>query len=86
MNNAATHWRDSGRRAKFFIIEAQVFFPIVLCLFHFRIWTLSLSICTAVLLLILSYYKVTLWIFLLNLREWVFGREKLVDNVDDNEY
>lgn len=84
MNDSHTHWRDSGRRAKFFFIEAQVFFPIVLCLFHFRVWTLSLSLITAILLIVLGYYKVTILVFLLNLREWIFGREKLLDHVDEN--
>ena len=80
-----THWRDSGLKPKFFIIEAQVFIPILLCLFHFRAWTLTLSIATGILLVILSYYKVTLWVFLLNLREWVFGREKFVEKLEHNE-
>ncbi|WP_116963323.1 IcmT/TraK family protein [Fastidiosibacter lacustris] len=85
MNNSHTHWRDSGRKPKFFIIEAQVFIPIVLCLFHFRTWTLCLSIGTGILLFILSRYQVTLWVFLLNLREWLLGREKLTQKINQDE-
>ncbi|WP_440617331.1 IcmT/TraK family protein [Cysteiniphilum sp. 6C5] len=85
MYNTQAHWRDSGRKPKFFIIEAQVFIPILLCLFHFRVWTISLSIGTCVLLFILNRYQITLWVFLLNLREWSFGREKLTEKRYSNE-
>ncbi|MBK2124407.1 IcmT/TraK family protein [Fangia hongkongensis] len=79
MQDDLTHWRDSGRSPKFFIIEAQVFFPILLSLFHFRVWTLTLAVGMGILLLVLRYYNVTLKVFLLNLREWIFGREKTVE-------
>ncbi|WP_395946873.1 IcmT/TraK family protein [Caedibacter taeniospiralis] len=85
MHNSNTHWRDSGRKPKFFIIEAQVFLPILLCLFHFRPWTLCLCIAMCILLFILNRYQITLWVFLLNVREWLFGREKLVEKVSSNE-
>ncbi|WP_119344388.1 IcmT/TraK family protein [Facilibium subflavum] len=74
-----THWRDSGRTPKFFMIEAQVFIPILLTLFHFRTWTLMLSIAVAVLLYVLGRYQVSLRVFMINLREWVFGRQKHVE-------
>ncbi|MBK2124236.1 IcmT/TraK family protein [Fangia hongkongensis] len=84
-NDHIAHWRDSGRKAKFFMIEAQVFFPMVLTVFHFRTWTISLSVLTAILLFVLSRYNVTFWVLLINLREWTFGREKYVDIVEVDE-
>ncbi|WP_192484602.1 MULTISPECIES: IcmT/TraK family protein [Cysteiniphilum] len=82
MSEYYAHWRDSGRTPKLFMIEAQAFFPIVLTLFHFRTWTVCLSLAAVTLLFILSRYQISLMIFLLNLREWILGREKQVEKID----
>ena len=78
MSNLSTHWRDSARQPKFFFIEAQIFLPILLCLFHFREWTLMLCVFVAILLLILNYFKITMATFCVLVREWLVGREKVV--------
>ena len=54
MNNLDAHWRDSARTPKFFVIDAQVFIPIVLCLFHFRLWTVCLCVVVAIILIVLN--------------------------------
>lgn len=37
-------WRDTGRRAKFFFVDAMSAFPLVLFLLHIRWWTFFLAI------------------------------------------
>ncbi|WP_440993251.1 IcmT/TraK family protein [Cysteiniphilum litorale] len=78
MSNLDAHWRDSARTPKFFVIDAQVFIPIVLCLFHFRLWTVFLCAVVAIILIVLNYFKLNIKDFLQLLRELIVGREKIV--------
>lgn len=39
-----THWRDSARNARFFIVDARAVFPILLWLVHIRWWTFEIAI------------------------------------------
>ena len=39
-----THWRDSARNARFFIIDARAVFPLLLWLVHIRWWTFEIAI------------------------------------------
>jgi len=34
------YWRDSQRSTRFFFFDAKASFPVVLFLFHMRLWTL----------------------------------------------
>ena len=78
MSNLDAHWRDSARTPKFFVIDAQVFIPIVLCLFHFRLWTVCLCVTVGVILVVLNYFKLNLMSSLQLVREFIVGREKIV--------
>jgi intracellular multiplication protein IcmT len=37
------YWRDSQRPVRFFIFDAKASFPIILFLFHARLWTLTFA-------------------------------------------
>jgi len=42
MIDPATHWRDSARPARFFIVDANIIYPIVLFFFNISYRTLTI--------------------------------------------
>ena len=71
------HWRDSGRTPKLFWIDARAFIPIVITLFHFRVWTISLSIAFIIFLTIIARFNIPLTVFIKLVREFFTGRKKI---------
>lgn len=49
-----SHWRDSARSARFFLVDARAAFPIFLFLMHIRVWTGVLVLVSAVFLVLLN--------------------------------
>ena len=74
--NTQSHWRDSGRIPKMFGIDARAFIPIVICLFHFKLWILIACIFFALFLAILSYKKISLVVFVRIVRNLIAGKKK----------
>jgi intracellular multiplication protein IcmT len=60
----SSHWRDSARSARFFMVDARAAFPIFLFLMHIRIWTGVLVLVSAVFFGILEHYGFTVPVFL----------------------
>jgi intracellular multiplication protein IcmT len=44
MIDRTTHWRDSSRRPRFFFLDAQVIYPLLIFLFNISYTTLKLLI------------------------------------------
>lgn len=38
------HWRDSARNVRFFIIDYRATFPLLILIFHIRLWTFIFAV------------------------------------------
>ncbi len=72
-----THWRDTARSAKFFVVDARAAFPIFLFLLHIRYWTAYLAISTIVFFGIIEHYGFSVPVFLRWLRTFLAGPRKM---------
>lgn len=71
-----SHWRDSARSARFFIIDARAVFPIFLCAMHIRVWTVLLVVFSAIFFVIIEHYGFTVPVFLRWFRNFFAGKIK----------
>ena len=69
-------WRDSARPARFFMFDAKACFPLLLLLFHIRLWTFIVAITTMVFFTLLSRYGFSTTVFVRWLRTGLAGRRK----------
>lgn len=58
-----THWRDSARNPRFFLVDARAAFPVFLFLMHIRYWTAILAFVSIAFFGILERFGFTLPIF-----------------------
>lgn len=72
-----THWRDSARHPKFFLVDARAAFPIFLFLMHIRYWTAGLALISLLFFGILGRFGFTVPIFLRWLRSFIAGPRKM---------
>jgi intracellular multiplication protein IcmT len=75
--NPNAHWRDSARRARFFMVDAQAVFPIFLFLVHIRIWTLILAILATIFFATISRFGFSTIVFLRLARSFLAGPIKV---------
>ena len=73
------HWRDSARPAKLFIFDAKASFPLLLLLFHIRLWTFILAVTTMIFLTILNRYGFSTTVFARWLRTSLAGKRKVAN-------
>lgn len=66
-------WRDSARDARFFFVDANAAFPLVLFLLHIRWWTFLLAIVSILFFAILERFKFTVPIFFRWARSTIAG-------------
>ncbi len=71
-----SHWRDSARSARFFMVDARAAFPIFIFLMHIRIWTGVLVIVSALFFGIIEHYGFTVPVFLRWLRSLMAGKNR----------
>lgn len=57
------HWRDSARRPKFYFMDANAAFPLLLFLLHIKLWTFVLTIGTVIFFVILGRFGLSIPIF-----------------------
>lgn len=74
---ADTHWRDSARIPRFFIVDARAAFPIFLFLMHIRYWTAELVVVSLIFFGILERYGFTIPVFFRWLRTFIAGPHKM---------
>lgn len=72
-----SHWRDSARQARFFFVDANAAFPILLTLLHIRLWTFLLTVGCMLFFAVLEKFKFTVPVFLRWLRYFIAGPVKL---------
>ncbi len=60
MADSSAHWRDSARRAKFFIVDAAIIWPLGIYLFNIGLRTLILLVVSFVSLLIMERLNFTI--------------------------
>jgi intracellular multiplication protein IcmT len=68
-----SHWRDSARTARFFMLDARAAFPLFLFLLHIRVWTGILVIASAVFFGVIEHFGFTVPVFLRWLRSSIAG-------------
>lgn len=71
-----SHWRDSARSARFFMVDARAAFPIFIFLMHIRIWTGVLVIVSALFFGFIEHYGFTVPVFLRWLRSLLAGKNR----------
>ncbi|MFU8797800.1 MAG: IcmT/TraK family protein [Gammaproteobacteria bacterium] len=71
-----THWRDSARAAKFFMIDAVAAFPLVLFFLHIRFWTFIVAIVTMIFFTVLRRFGFSIPVFLRLFRGFLAGPRK----------
>ncbi len=72
----STHWRDSARSARFFMVDARAAFPIFIFLMHIRVWTAVLVMVSAFFFGLIEHYGFTVPVFLRWLRNFFAGSLK----------
>ncbi len=72
-----THWRDSARRARFWIFDAGACFPILLMLIHISWTTFIIAIVATFFFSMLNRRGFTVLVFLRWLRTFIAGNRKL---------
>lgn len=73
----STHWRDSARSARFFMVDARAAFPIFFFLMHIRVWTGILVILSALFFGIIEHYGYRLPVFFRAIRTFFSGYIKM---------
>ena len=74
-----SHWRDSARNPRFFLVDARAAFPIFLFLMHIRVWTGILVIISLLVFGIIEHYGFTVPVSLRWLRTFLAGPIKTSD-------
>lgn len=75
--SADASWRDSARYPKLFFVDARTVFPVVFCLLHIRLWTISIAVAVTLFFTMLNYYGFTIAVFGRWLRAKVGGKRKV---------
>ncbi|MGA2655866.1 MAG: IcmT/TraK family protein [Gammaproteobacteria bacterium] len=73
----SAHWRDSARPVRFFIVDYRAMFPLLLCLFIPRWWTLGVALATIIFFALLEHYGFSVRVFLRFLRGVFSGPRKV---------
>lgn len=73
----STHWRDSARSARFFLVDARAAAPLLLFLLHIRYWTFTIAIISMLFFAILERYGFTVPVFLRSVRSFLAGPRKV---------
>ena len=71
------HWRDSARNVRFWIIDYRATFPLLIFLFHIRLWTFVFAVIATSFFALLERWGFTLAVFMRWLRAYIAGPEKL---------
>jgi intracellular multiplication protein IcmT len=71
-----SHWRDSARSPRFFLVDARAAFPIFLLFMHFRTWTVILAVVSIIFFGVLEHYGFTVPVFLRSIKTFIAGKVK----------
>lgn len=71
-----SHWRDTARNARFFVVDARAAFPLLLFILNIAWWTFITAVVTISFFAILERWGFTLPIFFRWLRNFIAGDYK----------
>ncbi|MEO8401872.1 MAG: IcmT/TraK family protein [Gammaproteobacteria bacterium] len=71
------HWRDSARNVRLWGVDFRACFPLVVFLFHIRIWTFLAALTTTIFFALLERYGFSVAVFLRWLRSYIAGPRKM---------
>ncbi len=71
-----THWRNTQKSARFFILDARAFLAILLFLVHARIWTLVIAILFMTIFWFLERRGLTFDASIRTFRCWFLGTKR----------
>ena len=71
------HWRDSGRNVRLFFLDFRACFPLLILIFHIRLWTFILAVIATIFFTIIDRYGFSLTVFLRWLRSYIAGPRKI---------
>ncbi len=74
---ATASWRDSSRGARLWVFDASAFFPLLVMLFHIRLWTFLVALFFVVFLTVIRYYGFSPRVFGRVLLSILAGKRKL---------
>lgn len=75
--NADTHWRDTARSPRFFVVDARAAFPLLLFILHFKLWTFIVAIICMLFFAMLERFGFTVQIFFRWFKSFLAGPRKL---------
>ncbi len=71
------HWRDSARNVRLWMVDFRACFPLLILIFHIRLWTFLLAIITTIFFAGLERYGFSLAVFSRWLRSFIAGPRKI---------
>lgn len=71
------HWRDSARNVRLWVVDFRACFPLLLFLFHIRLWTFVTALVITVFFGALERYGFTVAVFGRWLRSFIAGPRKV---------
>lgn len=71
------HWRDSARSVRLFFLDFRACFPVLLLIFHIRLWTLILAVVVTIFFSLLDRWGFSLVVFGRWLRSYIAGPRKI---------
>lgn len=71
------HWRDSGRNVRFWLVDFRAAFPLLILLFHIRLWTFIFAIFAIVFFGLLERFGFSVAVFGRWLRAYIAGPRKI---------
>ena len=71
------HWRDSARNVRFWIVDFRACFPLLILLFHIRLWTFIVALIATLFFAALERYGFSVAVFLRWLRSYLAGPRKV---------
>jgi intracellular multiplication protein IcmT len=71
------HWRDSARTVRLFFLDFRACFPLLLLLFHIRLWTFVIALLATLFFAALDRYGFSLAVFGRWIRSFLAGPRKM---------
>ena len=71
------HWRDSARTVRLFFLDFRACFPLLLLIFHIRLWTFFLALFATLFFTALDRYGFSLSVFMRWIRAFLAGPRKM---------
>ncbi|MEC8882543.1 MAG: IcmT/TraK family protein [Pseudomonadota bacterium] len=74
--NPNASWRDTARQPRLWIFNCRALPPIVVALFHIKVWTICFAILCTVALQVLEYYGFTVPVFIRYVKSKLAGQRR----------